>query len=308
MTSQPRSIHNWPYIAGYFLLWAALFAALIRSHRLAPEEAVAGVIILGLAFPALALVFTRRAAPLDHHVRDPERECLLLFVYLLFIGFVLVKGFGPAGRVAAEPLHTLAVFAMKLLVFVLLPAALLTLWQRYPLIELFTFSFRWRAIIPAVWMSLAALAMQSFLGRGLHDIRMSSLPASALLLATPLSLLFLLFEVGLVEEFFFRTLLQERLAALLRSRWGGLVSAALLFGLVHAPGFYLRTGATQEALGPHPSLFFAISYSVVITSLAGLFLGVLWMRTKNLAIVAIVHAAADFLPNLVPFCKNFHLH
>ena len=46
-----------------------------------------------------------------------------------------------------------------------------------------------------------------------------------------------------------RVLLQERLAAVLRSPWGGLVVAAVLFGLVHAPGFYLRPAATQEALG-----------------------------------------------------------
>ena len=51
----------------------------------------------------------------------------------------------------------------------------------------------------------------------------------------------------------------------------------------------------------------AVGYSIVLTSLAGLFLGVLWMRTKNLAVVVIVHAATDFLPNLVPWVKSFHL-
>jgi membrane protease YdiL (CAAX protease family) len=157
-------------------------------------------------------------------------------------------------------------------------------------------------------MSLAAIAMQTFLGRGLHDIRETRLSTHAQLFGVPLSLLFLLFEVGLVEEFFFRALLQERLAAALRSPWGGLATASLLFGLVHAPGFYLRPAATQEALGAHPSLFMAVGYSVVVTSVAGLFLGVLWMRTKKLATVMIVHAAADFLPNLVPFCRNFRLH
>ena len=102
-------------------------------------------------------------------------------------------------------------------------------------------------------------------------------------------------------------LLQERLAAALRSPWGGLVVAAVLFALVHAPGFYLRPAATQEALGSHPSLFMAVGYSIVLTSLAGFFLGVLWMRTKNLAVLVIVHAAGDLLPNLVPWVKAFHL-
>jgi membrane protease YdiL (CAAX protease family) len=135
----------------------------------------------------------------------------------------------------------------------------------------------------------------------------STLPVWVLAVATPLSFAWLLIEVGVVEEFFFRVLLQERLAEVLRLPWGGLVVAAVLFGLVHVPGFYLRPAVTREALGSHPSLFMAFGYSIVLTSLAGLFLGVLWMRTKNFAVVVIAHAAGDLLPNLVPWAKAFHL-
>jgi len=45
---------------------------------------------------------------------------------------------------------------------------------------------------------------------------------------------------------------------------------------------------------------------MVVTSLAGLFLGVLWMRTK-IAVLVIVHAAGDLLPNMVPWVKAFRL-
>ena len=117
----------------------------------------------------------------------------------------------------------------------------------------------------------------------------------------------LLLEVGLVEEFFFRALLQERLASVLGSRWGGLVAGALLFGLVHAPGFYLRPARTMELLGDHPSLLMAVGYAVVMTSVAGLLMGMLWMRTKNLAVVILVHAAGDWLQGVVPFVTAFHL-
>jgi membrane protease YdiL (CAAX protease family) len=51
----------------------------------------------------------------------------------------------------------------------------------------------------------------------------------------------------------------------------------------------------------------AIGYSIVVTSTAGLFLGILWMRTKNFAVVIIVHAAGDLLPTLVPWVRAFHL-
>jgi membrane protease YdiL (CAAX protease family) len=307
MDTRLFSSRNWPYLLGYFLLWGILFALLTRTTSLQPAEAIAGLVVLGLLFPAIALFFTRKSVPLAYEVRQPARESVLLLGYLVFVAYVLVKGFGPAGRILSEPQHSLAIFALKLILFVTLPAMLVLIVGRYSLSGLFAFSLKGRNLLPALFLSIAALAMQAFLGRGLQDIREAGLSTQTLLLATPLSLLFLLFEVGLVEEFFFRTLLQERLTTALRSPWGGLVVAAVLFGLVHAPGFYLRPAATQEALGAHPSLFLAIGYSVVITSVAGLFLGVLWMHTKNLAVVMIAHAAADFLPNLVPFCKNFHL-
>jgi membrane protease YdiL (CAAX protease family) len=195
---------------------------------------------------------------------------------------------------------------VKLLAFVAFPAAIVSVLGRYRLSDLAPISVRWRQLRPALLMALAALLMQSLLGRGLHDIREAHLPTWVLAVATPLSFAWLMIEVGVVEEFFFRVLLQERLAAVLRSPWGGLVVAVLLFGLVHAPGFYLRPAATQEALGSHPSLLW-VSGTRSWTSLAGLLLGVLWMRTRNFAVVVIVHAATDLLPNLVPWVKSFHL-
>jgi membrane protease YdiL (CAAX protease family) len=143
------------------------------------------------------------------------------------------------------------------------------------------------------------------IGRGLSEIRHSSLPARTLLLGVPFTYVWLLVEVGLVEEFFFRCLLQSRSSTLLRSQAGGTVLASLLFGLAHAPGLYLRPGGTQEAVGAHPSWLMAVCYSIVITSVAGVFLGVLWARTRNLILVMAVHAAGDWLPNLVPTIKNW---
>ena len=87
------------------------------------------------------------------------------------------------------------------------------------------------------------------------------------------------------------------------SEIGGIVIASVLFGLLHAPGLYLRTAGTQEALGANPSLLSAVGYSFVITSVAGFFLGTLWARTRNFAVVVLVHVATDLLPNLVPIVK-----
>jgi membrane protease YdiL (CAAX protease family) len=228
-------------------------------------------------------------------------------MYLLLMAWLIVSGFGWVARLTTEPLHSVVLLSVKLMAFVAFPAIISLALGHYSIAELMPISLRRRDLRPALWMSLAALLMQSLLGRGLHDIREAHLPVWVLAVATPLSFAWLMIEVGVVEEFFFRVLLQERLAAVLQSPWGGLVVAAVLFGLVHAPGFYLRPAAAQEALGSHPSLFMAFGYSIVLTSLAGLFLGVLWMRTKNLAVLVVAHAAGDLLPNLVPWVKAFHL-
>jgi uncharacterized protein len=301
------SIRPGTYVGAYFALWAVVLMLLRTFHGFEASEAFAALVILGVIFPALAWLATRRVSALPHVVRQPGIETAVLVMYLVAIAWLLVSGLGRVAHIRTEPLHSVVLLSVKLMAFVALPAAITLALGPYRIAELVPISLRWRELRPALLMSLAALLMQSFLGRGLHDIRGAHLPVWVLAVATPLSFTWLMIEVGVVEEFFFRVLLQERLAAVLRSPWGGLVLAALLFGLVHAPGFYLRPAATQETLGSHPSLFMAVGYSIVLTSLAGLFLGVLWMRTKNFAVLVIVHAAGDFLPNLVPWVKAFHL-
>lgn len=295
------------YVGAYFAIWAVALVLLRTFEGFDSSEAIAALVILGVIFPAVAILVTRRVSALPYVVRQPGVETALMLMYLVAIAWLLISGFAQVARIGTEPLHSVVLLSVKLLACVAFPAAIMLALGRYRIADLTPISLRWRELRPALWMSLAALLMQSFLGRGLHDIREAHLPVWVLAVAAPLSFVWLTIEVGVVEEFFFRVLLQERLAIVLRSPWGGLIVAAVLFGLVHAPGFYLRPAATQEALGPHPTLAMAVGYSIVLTSLAGLFLGVLWMRTKNFAVLIIVHAAGDLLPNLVPWVKAFHL-
>ena len=221
----------------------------------------------------------------------------------------LVWGAGALrGALPEEPLQSVAIAVAKLALFVVLPAALLMRNWGYRVGELASAGLRWRQLKPALWMSLAVLVMQGVVGRGLRDLGHAQVPAWLAAIAAPLAFAWLVLEVGLVEEFFLRALLQTRLARLCGSELGGILAASTLFGLIHAPGFYLRTSTTMEALGPSPSLATALAYSLVVTSVAGIFLGVLWARTRNLAVPIIVHAAADLIPNLLPFLKVWHMH
>jgi membrane protease YdiL (CAAX protease family) len=120
-----------------------------------------------------------------------------------------------------------------------------------------------------------------------------------------LTFLWVLIEVGLVEELPYRVLLQSRLAALLKSELGGMILMIVIFGLTHAPGLYFRAGETIEALGSSPSPLMAIGYSIVVISVVSWFLGFLWIRTRNLPLLMVVHAAFDLIPKVPTVAKAF---
>ena len=114
-----------------------------------------------------------------------------------------------------------------------------------------------RALI--VFIPLMTL-FQLFVGQGVAPIRSGTYSATQLLWGLPLAFAWLLVEVGLVEEFFFRAFVQSRVAAYLKSESAGIVIAALLFGLAHAPGLYLRGAGANSELGSDPSLLLSGSF------------------------------------------------
>ncbi len=132
------------------------------------------------------------------------------------------------------------------LYLVFVPGAMIWVLGGYKGSDHLGFVVRGSTLMPALWMSLAALLMQLLIGGGMQQIRAAHLSPWIVAVASPLSFVWLMLEVGLVEEFFFRVLIQERLSVVLRSPWAGLVVAAILFGLAHAPGYYLRSASTQE--------------------------------------------------------------
>jgi hypothetical protein len=204
------SIRPSAYLGAYFALWAVVFVLLRTFEGFEVSEALAALAILGVIFPVLAMLATRRVSALPYVVREPRIETVVFVMYLLVIAWMLVSVFGRVARLTTEPLHSFVLLGVKLLAVVAFPAVIALALGHYRIAELMPISLRWRDLRPALWMSLAALLMQSFLGRGLHDIRGAHLPIWVLAIATPLSFVWLMIEVGVAEEFFFRVLLQER--------------------------------------------------------------------------------------------------
>jgi len=295
-----------PYLLGYGVVYLALLFSMHAWLGFGLAEPLFVLALLGVGFSGLSWWVTRNSIALPFAVKQPRSETILLLLYLLPLVLYLTWGRNAlALGTISEPRQSVIVVLIKLLLFVAIPAGMLALASGYRWRELFVFEGARRHVWPTLSMSLALVAFQCVFGRGLGEIRHAGFGPLTLIVGAPLIYLFLLVEVGLVEEFFFRVLLQSRLAMWLKSEMGGIVGMALLFGLAHAPGLYYRSAATQEAVGQHPSWLMAIGYSVVITSVAGFFLGVLWARTRNLLFVMAVHAAGDLVPNLVPMLKNW---
>lgn len=295
-------------LVAYVALYAATLLAMVRYGHFDASDSLGVFVVLGIGFSLVAWLLTIGVKPLRYDVRQPKQETATLLAYLIPLAAFVAYGFSGIHRwVPGEPADSLAVLVAKLAVFVAIPALIMVRLFGYRVGDLAPVSTKTSHMLVFVGMAFVLLVFQSVAGRGLKDITDAHVAGDTLLFGMPFVFLWLMLEVGVVEEFFFRALLQSRLSAALKSEVGGIVVASLLFGLVHAPGLYLRTGVTQEGLSANPSLFMAIGYSVVITSVAGFFLGVLWARTRNFLLLVLVHAATDLLPNTLPTLRNFRI-
>ncbi len=293
-------MRSWPVVA-YAVLYAVALLALVRFEGLDPTEPLFVLATFGVGMSGLAWWATRGLVPRPAPVRAPRREAAAVLLYLFLLsglitwGLPAVRGLAPAGW-SSELLVLLA----KTIAFLVIPWLAWRHLLGYRDLALFDLRLglegHWR---PALVMTIAVIAFQLAFGRAGRELSALHPAPATLALALCGSFAWLLLDVGFIEEVPFRGLCQTRLAAWAGSEAAGLVAAALCFGLAHAPGLYLRPGLTGEAVGGHPSLLRAVGSSIVVTSVSGLMYGVLWLRTRNLWVVAIVHAAQDLLPTAV---------
>lgn len=293
----------------YLLIYALFLAAMHLGGGFGLAEPLLVMLVFGLGLSLLALWATRHAKPRNITVKHPRQESATLAGYLVIVVCFITWGLPAVRLISTQPvLQAAFVATAKLLVFVVAPLALWRVAWRYRVRDFVdlraAIGGQWRTLIV---LSLALLALQAFLGRARTDLAMLHPSASELLVAIGLTSVWLFIEVGVVEEFFFRGLVQARAAALMGSEMTGLVTMALVFGLAHAPGLYLRPAMTGEALGAHPNLLMAAGYSIVITSVTGFFLGIIWIRTRNLLLLALIHTAGDLLPNLAETIRLWRL-
>jgi CAAX protease family protein len=302
--------------AALFLLAAAWLAslAILAKNGQPLEEPLALLAIFGLLLPGLALLVCRGlpATPPPRPVRG--ETALLAGLALLVTIFLAVKGplLAALTGAAADPRLKAAVnMVVKLAVFVALPLAAYALAGRLSPRDLGLGAppagTRRRSLLAFAAIGASLVAIQLLLGRGARPLLDGSLAHRHWIAGLLLCIVWMSVEAGVVEEVFFRVILQSRLAAATGSQAAGLFLSALVFGLAHAPGLWLRGAGSIEGLGAAPSLPLSIAYSVVMMGIAGLVFGVLWMRTRNWILLVLLHGMADALSNTPDFMATWKL-
>lgn len=279
-------------------------------------QALAVLLIIGVFFSLIAYYTSKSSVALFELRPEQYREIILMISLIIYIVLILTFGFDKIKLLVAHYLpgsakaEELLLLFYKLAVFVLIPFAVYKCLYKFSLrdfglvVKIKEF-FTWKNIVIILSMALTIFLFQFFLGNGAAPIREGQITNKQLLIGLPLLYILLIFKVGLVEEFFFRALLQSRLAVMTNSEVGGITLSGLLFGLAHAPGFYLRGGGTLDNLGQHPTLFISIGYSILVLSVGGFFLSIIWSRTRNLWLVITIHAFMDLLPGLKGFITTW---
>jgi membrane protease YdiL (CAAX protease family) len=297
---------NWAALgvaaAIYLAVWGASVAYLSRAGA-GWTDAVMVFGIFGVALSGLAWLLTRGAQASAIPVGRPVIETGVLLVYLaLYAVLFLVFGMSWARHVLPPGREQeVLVLGLKLGVHVALPCILLTLLGA-KLKPLFQAGLKGRAF----WRTLIVLgaiflALLSVISPSLQQISDTHASPTLLAWAAPASFVWIALEAGLNEEFLYRAVLQTRLAALLKSPAAGVAVTALLFGLAHAPGLYIRGGPGVDGWSHDPIQ--VVAYTIATLSPVGVLFGVIYMRTKSLLLAVLLHGLVDVLPNLADFIR-----
>jgi membrane protease YdiL (CAAX protease family) len=249
---------------------------------------------------------TRGIAPVPVAITRPRLELGVSLAYLAVFS-VVVLGWELSSLQAHVPpgrSREVATLVLKLVTMCAVPALLCrSLGSRA--VPAGSLRLHARLAIPAALFAVVLFAFQAAFGRGLRELSSLHAPATKILWCAPGAFVWLVVEAGLTEELLFRAFLQTRLATFLRSEAGAVLVAAVLFGLAHAPGLYLRGGHLAEGVAGAPTAAWAIADSLAIISPAGILFGVLWSRTRSFVLVVLLHGWADLLPNLAPFIRTW---
>lgn len=286
----------------------ALALAILRKKTFPLSETLPVVLIIGIGFTGIVYLVVP-ATPVLPQVNIQPSEYIFVLGYVLFMALLLARKTFPGVPTAWKD-HFLknssAKLLSKLILFVLIPIGTLSLlWHR----DWANLGFS-LGNIPSQFVSTAILVLifggfNLLAGGAAAPIRKRQFSFKQVVAGLAIAFLWNILETGLVEEFFFRGMLQTHLIILLDSPLAGIATTGILFGLFHAPGIYRRKGDRYGPLGENPALLDTVLYTILALSPAGWFAGLLFWRTQSLLAPILVHAGIDAVASAVEFIKGF---
>ncbi len=241
----------------------------------------------------LVIEITKKIQVQDFEIRKPGWE--LIFGLLI----IVIWDYAPLPRLAFGDKWSLGSILQKNIILVILPLIFLKL-RKNSLSSMGLTTANWKKNLTTGLMAFLAMAIPSvFYSNTANLIFGGKLSLAQISLGFPLSFTYFLFMSGFSEEFFFRTFIQTRFSAILKSKTSGVLITALLFGLLHIPNIMRWYPGTTLAQ--------AFCRAFFVQTFLGLILGVLWARTRSLIPGIFLHSGIDGLNNLSLIISRFGL-
>lgn len=298
-----------PIVTAYAVIYLiALLLAIWKRKSFPLSESVMVILIVGIGFTGLVYAATLwvKSTPITDQV--PTGQFAFTLAYLLCIAILLVFRVVPQRWKETFVREKIPTLLYKLIVFVMLPIAVLRLFWNSSWTNLgFSPGDVHGQLLAVVALTIFFGGFNLFVGSAAAPIRARQFSGRQLTFGFLITFIWNIFEVGLVEEFFFRGFIQTRMINFFGSPLSGICLASLLFGLAHAPGIYLRGGDKQGPLGEHPSLLNSLLYAIIVLSPAGWFTGLLFWRTQSLLAPILIHAAMDTVAHTAEFIEGLKI-
>ncbi len=299
--------HKWYPWVFFLLIYLINFMVALRLPGFSLGEVLGTFVVIGIIFSSVAYLLFRKNPPPHEALKTKSGETLLLAGVLILVSISLIFGNKIITAWQLQPLfHTSEIenliftLLWKVIIFMLMPFLCYKILFGFKLKEFGFLSkrkeiFSSNNILAFVVLGGLFILLQLFGGKAAEPVTSGKYTAPELVIGLPVVFLWLFIEVGLVEEFFFRAMLQERISAITKSSSWGIVISCLLFGLAHAPGMYYRGAGVVEGLGSSPSFIVTVCYCIAVQSTAGLPLSIIWSKTKNIWLLMALHATIDLL-------------
>ncbi len=201
------------YLYVLVLIYAISVSVLHFGFLQPVSDSLSFALLFGLCFPLISWLLVRRSSPYIPDRFTFSGEKYIVSVLVLFIVWYISYGTGWINHLVSKNIldtpwkNAFFILFKKLCVFVIIPYFIYGAFGFRP--EDFGFSVRRpgkkvsRTILVFLLLSICMLVFQLFIGRGAEPLRRGQFTISQLLYGLPLCFLWYVFEVGLVEEFFF---------------------------------------------------------------------------------------------------------